>query len=114
MRPGFRPCPLRAVCGANANGSISFLFRAVVGFANIVFDNFGVLDLCATLAQGFAVGNRDLVIVGMDFTEGKKTVAVSAIVNKGRLQRGFYSRHFGEIDVTLDLFFGRCLDVVFF
>jgi hypothetical protein len=30
--------------------------------------------------QGFAVGLGDLVIIGMDFAEGEKAVAVSAVV----------------------------------
>src|SRR6516164_256125 len=35
--------------------------------------------------QSLPVGDRDLVIVGMDFTEGKKTMPVAAVVDKGCL-----------------------------
>ena len=38
------------------------------------------LDQCLT------VGDRDLVIVGMDFAEGEEAVAVAAIFDEGRLQ----------------------------
>ena len=46
------------------------------------------------------VGDRDLVIVGMDFREGEETVAVAAVIDEGRLQRRFDARHLGEIDVA--------------
>ena len=35
--------------------------------------------------QGFAVGDRDLVIVGVNFRKSQKAVAVSAIIHKGCL-----------------------------
>ena len=56
------------------------------------------------LDQGLTVGDRDLVVVGMDFAESQKTVAVAAIFDKGRLKRGFYPRDLGEVDVTAQLF----------
>ena len=37
------------------------------------------------LDQGLTVGDRDLVIVGMDFAEGEEAVAVAAIFDEGRL-----------------------------
>ena len=36
--------------------------------------------------QAFAVFARDLVIVGVDFAEGQKTMAIATIVDKCRLQ----------------------------
>ena len=36
--------------------------------------------------QRLTVGDRDLVIVGMDFAEGEEAVAVAAIFDEGRLQ----------------------------
>jgi hypothetical protein len=38
------------------------------------------------LDQGLTVGDRDLIIIGMDFAEGQKAVAVTAILDEGRLQ----------------------------
>ncbi len=37
--------------------------------------------------QRLPVGDRDLVVVGMDFRERQKAVAVAAVVDKGGLQR---------------------------
>ena len=37
------------------------------------------------LDQGLTVGDRDLVVVGMDFAEGEEAVAVAAIFDKGGL-----------------------------
>ena len=38
------------------------------------------------LDQRLTVGDRDLVIVGMDFAEGEEAVAVAAIFDERRLQ----------------------------
>ena len=38
------------------------------------------------LDQRLTVGDRDLVIIGMDFAEGEEAVAVAAIFDKRRLQ----------------------------
>ena len=53
--------------------------------------------------QRFAVGVRDLVVVGMDLAEGEEPVPVAAEVDESRLQRRFYTCYLGEIDVALDL-----------
>ena len=47
---------------------------------------FGDLALLG-LDQRLPVGDRDLVVVGMDFREGEEAVAVAAVVDEGRLQR---------------------------
>src|SRR5690606_22898209 len=49
--------------------------------------------------QGFAVGDRDLVIVGVDLVEGQEAVAVAAILHEGRLKARLYARDLGEIDI---------------
>ncbi len=36
--------------------------------------------------QPFAVGDRDLIVVGMDFREGQEAMAVAAILHERRLQ----------------------------
>ena len=46
------------------------------------------------LDQGAFVGDRNLVIVGMDFIEGQEAMTVPAVIDKGGLQRGFNTRYF--------------------
>jgi hypothetical protein len=47
----------------------------------------------------------------MDFAERQKAVAIAAVFDEGCLQTRFYANDFGEIDVALELAFGRCLDI---
>ena len=47
----------------------------------------------------------------MDLAEGQEAVAVAAILDEGRLQRGLDPGHLGEIDVALELKLGRGLEV---
>jgi hypothetical protein len=56
------------------------------------------------LDQRLPVGDRNLIIVGMDFAEGEETVAVAAIFDEGRLQRRLNARDLGEVDVAAQLF----------
>jgi len=63
--------------------------------------------------QPFAVGDRDLEIVGMDFREGQEAVAVAAIFHERRLQRRFDANYFCEIDVPLERAAARGLEVEF-
>jgi len=56
-----------------------------------------------SLDQRLAVGDRNLIIVGMDFAEGEEAVAVAAIFDEGRLQRRLYARDLGEVDVAAQL-----------
>src|SRR4051812_33522415 len=58
-----------AVAGAVLALFLGFAVGAFVGF-----------DQCLT------VGDRDLVVVGVDFAEGKEAVAVAAIFDEGGLQ----------------------------
>jgi len=55
--------------------------------------------------QGFAVGNRNLIVIGVDFGEGQEAVAVSAVVHESRLQRRLDTGYLGEIDVSRKLAF---------
>src|SRR6202048_1025347 len=76
---------------AAAAGTVfGFLFGLAMG-ALVGFD------------QSLAVGDRGLIIVGMDFAEGQKSVAVATVFDKGRLQRRFYARDLGEVDVAAQL-----------
>jgi len=82
---------------------------AVVGF----FLGLAVGTLVG-LDQGLTVGDRDLIIVGMDFREGEEAVAVAAIFDKGCLQRWLYPRDLGEIDVAAQLLALGGLEIKFF
>ena len=56
--------------------------------------------------EGFAVGDGDLIIVGVDFTKGEKAMSIAAIIYKSGLERGLYSDNFCQIYVALILFLG--------
>jgi hypothetical protein len=62
----------------------------------------GVQRLLRLAHQRFAVGDRDPVIVGVDFAERQETVAVAAVLDEACLERRFDPRHLGEIDVSLE------------
>jgi hypothetical protein len=53
--------------------------------------------------QRLPVGDRDLVVVGMNFAECQEAMAVAAIFDERRLQRRFDPRYLGEIDVAAQL-----------
>ena len=50
----------------------------------------------------------------MNFREGEEALAVSAILDKGGLQRRFYARDLGEIDVAFEGPLGRGLEIKLF
>jgi hypothetical protein len=66
------------------------------------------------LDQRLPIGNRNLIIVRMDFAEGQKAVAVAAIFDEGGLQRRLYARDLGEIDISTQLLALSGLEVKFF
>src|SRR5207247_3318073 len=88
-----------------AGGRIAVARAATVAVRGAVLALFLGLALGALvgLDQRLTVGNRDLVVVGMDFAEGQETVAVAAILDERRLQRRFYARDLGEIDIAAKL-----------
>jgi len=55
------------------------------------------------LDQRLPIGDRDLVIVRMDFAEGQETMAVAAILDEGGLQRGFNAGDLRQVDVAPEL-----------
>ena len=63
----------------------------------------GALGFGFGLKQRLPVGQRDLVVVGMDFREGEEAVPVSAVVDERGLQRGLDPRHLRQIDVSAQL-----------
>jgi hypothetical protein len=62
--------------------------RAAAAMVGAVFGFFLGLAMGAfvRLDQRLAVGDRNLIIIGMDFAEGEKAVAVAAILDEGGLQ----------------------------
>ena len=87
---------------AAAVGTIfGFLFRlamrAFVGF-----------DQCLT------VGDRNLVVVGVDFAESQETVAIAAIFDERGLQRRLYACDLGEIDIAAQLLALGGFEIKFF
>jgi len=61
------------------------------------------MGLFLGLDQRLPVGDRDLIIVGMDFAEGEEAVAVAAIFDEGGLERGFDPCDLGEVDIPAQL-----------
>ena len=45
----------------------------------------GALVTLFLLKQGLPVGDRDLVVVGMDFRKRQEAVAIAAVIDEGRL-----------------------------
>ena len=90
-----------ATAAAVAGAVLGFFFGLAVGA-------FVGLD------QGLTVGDRDLIIIGVDFAEGQEAVAVAAIFDEGRLQRRFYARDLGEVDIAAQLFALGGLEIKFF
>jgi hypothetical protein len=73
--------------------------RRAAARATVVFLFLGAGHRPLFLDQRLTVGDRDLVVIRVDFGEGQETVAVAAIFHEGRLQRGFDPRHLGQVDV---------------
>jgi hypothetical protein len=92
-----------------------FRMRGRAGFdvVVIIILVFGII-LFLLFQQGKTIRDRNLVIVGVDFSEGQKAVAVAAIFHKGGLQRGFNPRHLGQIDIALQGFARSAFEVEFF
>ena len=63
--------------------------------------------------QRLPVGDRDLIVVGMDFAEGQEAVTVAAVIDEGRLQRRLDARDLGQIDVAAKLLAVSGLEVEF-
>ncbi|WP_456703391.1 MULTISPECIES: hypothetical protein [unclassified Bradyrhizobium] len=72
------------------------------------------MGLFLGLDQRLTVGNRNLVIIGMDFAEGEEAVAIAAIFNEGGLERGFDPCDLGEVDIPAQLLALRGLEVKLF
>ena len=64
----------------------------------------GALGALVLGDQRLPVGDRDLIVVGMDFAEGEKAVAIAAVIDERGLQRRLDARDLGQIDVAAKLF----------
>ena len=92
-------------CGDGSGGGAGAVLALFLGLAMGAF---------LGLDQRLTVGDRDLVIVGMDFAEGQKAVAVAAIFDEGGLQRRLYARDLGEVDIAAQLLALGGLEIKFF
>ncbi len=63
--------------------------------------------------QGLPVGDRDLVVVRVDFAERQEAMAIAAIIDEGGLERRLDPRYLGEIDVAAELAAAGGLEVEF-
>ena len=93
------------VAMARAAAMVGAIFAFFLGLAMSAFIG---------LDQRLTVGNRDLVIIGMDFAEGQEAVAIAAIFDEGGLKRRFYAGDLREVDVAAQLLALGGLEVKFF
>ena len=66
------------------------------------------------LKQRLPVGDRDLVIIRMDFGEGEEAVPVAAVIDEGGLQGRFDPCHLRQIDVAAQRLLGGGFEIEFF
>ncbi|WP_334271021.1 hypothetical protein [Bradyrhizobium sp. 1(2017)] len=72
------------------------------------------MGLLLGLDQRLPVGDRDLIIVGMDFAEGEEAVAVAAVFDESGLKRGFDPGDLGEVDIPAQLLALRGFEIKLF
>ncbi|MDR3488501.1 MAG: hypothetical protein P4M05_26815 [Bradyrhizobium sp.] len=108
----FHDAALHAVAIAAA-ARIAVARAAAVGAVLGLFFSFA-MGAFVSLDQRLTIGDRNLIIVRMDFAEGQKAVAVAAIFDEGGLQRRFYARDLGEIDISTQLLALGGLEIKFF
>src|SRR5579862_74646 len=73
----------------------------------------GALGALFLVDQRLAVGDRDLVIVRVDFAEGEKAVAIAAVVDESGLQRRLDPRDLRQINIAAELLTVCGLEVEF-
>jgi hypothetical protein len=91
-----------AMPGTTAAGTVIRVFFSLAMRTLVGFD------------QRLTVGDGDLIVVGMNFAERQKAVAIAAILDERRLQRRLHACDFGEIDVAAQLFALRGLEIKLF
>ena len=60
----------------------------------------GALRALLLVEERLPVGNRDLIIIGVDFAKREKAVAIAAVVDEGGLERRLDPRDFRQIDIA--------------
>jgi hypothetical protein len=90
--------PLAAAAAARAAVAVAAAVRAVLAF----FLGLAMGALFG-LDQRLPIGNRDLIVVRMNFAEREKAVAVAAIFDESGLEGRLYPRDLGEVDVAAQL-----------
>jgi hypothetical protein len=103
---------LAAFAAAPTAAPAAIAALAVVAVIVLVLLVLGFLRFGAQ--QSLTIGDRDLVIVGVYFTEGEETVTVAAIFDKGCLKGRFDARYAGEVDVSFELLLVLGFKVEFF
>ncbi|WP_311739304.1 hypothetical protein [Bradyrhizobium sp. NC92] len=93
------------VAVARAAAPVRAIFALFLGLA---------MGLFLGLDQRLPVGDRDLVVIGMDFAKGEEAVAVAAIFDEGGLERGFDPCDLGEVDIPAQLLALRGLEIKLF
>ena len=98
-------CGDRIAIGIGRAGALALSGPALIGFGLAFILGVFLVALAGGIGplfsqQGFAVGDGDLVIIGVNFRKCQKPVPVAAVIDKGRLQRRFNPRHFGQIDIA--------------
>jgi len=102
-----------ALAMAAATGIAMARAAAAVGAVLALFLGLA-MGLLLGLDQRLPVGDRDLIIVGMDFAEGEEAVAVAAIFDESGLERGFDPCDLGEVDIPAQLLALRGLEIKLF
>ena len=98
----FGACRLVAAVAAAAPDGPTLLVVFVTVGAGVLFE------------ERLPVGDRNLVIVRMDFGKSQEAVAIAAVIDEGRLQRGFDPRDLGKIDIAAKLSLGSGFEIEFF
>ncbi|GLH75242.1 hypothetical protein SSBR45G_01500 [Bradyrhizobium sp. SSBR45G] len=93
--------PRAAVPVAPAVGAVLTLFLGLAVGALLGLD------------QRLPVGDRNLIVVGMDFAERQEAMAVAAILDEGGLQRRLNTRDLRQVDVAAELLALGSLEVKF-
>jgi hypothetical protein len=99
---------------ATARIAVARAATVAVGGAVLAFFFGFAVGALVGLDQRLPVGNRDLVVVRVDFAERQEAVAVAAIFDERCLQRRFYARDLGEIDIAAKLLALGGLEIKFF
>src|SRR5690606_24568750 len=66
------------------------------------------------LQQRLPVGDGDLVVIGVDFTECEKAVAIAAILDESSLERRLNTRYACKVDISSELLLVLGFEIKFF